>query len=56
MKLSKYQKQILKNRLWALLLIFLGALTIPIDNDATAFVILTILGLSVFFNKKIIIH
>lgn len=50
------QKQIMKNRLWALLLVFLGFLTIFIDNDATAFVFTLILALFVVCNDTVEIH
>lgn len=55
-KLQKRKKQIIKNRLWALLLMFLGYLTIFIDGDATAFIFFLIIGLIVFFNEEVIIH
>ena len=55
-RLSKKRKQIMKNRLWATLLAFLGYLTTLIDGDSTAFILLLLIALTVFFKEDVVIH
>lgn len=42
----------LKNKLYSIALVSLGALSVPIDGDATAFVLLLMLGIPLFFAKE----
>lgn len=47
-----WKKELLKNKLYSVALISLGALSVPIDYDATAFVFLLMIGLTLFFAKE----
>lgn len=46
------KKSTLKNKIYGSLLIFLGFLTIFIDYTATAFVLLLVFGIPLFFAKE----
>ncbi|MFI3115318.1 MAG: hypothetical protein R3Y12_04160 [Clostridia bacterium] len=52
MKNKFWSKKLLKNKLGALSLISLGAVTTFIDNDGTAFLFLLMLGMPMFFCKE----
>jgi len=47
-----WKKELLKNKLYALLLIIIGALSIPIEYDGTFFILTLMLGLPLFFAKE----
>lgn len=42
----------IKNKLYAVAIILLGALTIPIEWDATFFLFALMVGLCLFFSKE----
>lgn len=46
------KKETLKNKLYAVVLILLGAMSVPINNDATAFVFILMLSIPLFFSKE----
>lgn len=48
--------KLLKNKLVALALIILGALTIPIEYDITAFVFILMTALPLMFSKENLIY
>lgn len=47
-----WKKELLKNKLYSVALILLGALSIPIEYDATAFVFTLMMGLPLFCAKE----
>ena len=47
-----WKKELLKNKLYALLLIIIGALSIPIEYDGTFFILTLMLGLPLLFAKE----
>ncbi len=47
-----WKKELLKNKLYSVAMIFLGALSIPIEYDATVFVFTLMMGLPLFFAKE----
>lgn len=47
-----WKKKLLKNKLYSVVLVSIGALSIPIEYDATAFVFTLMLGLPLFFAKE----
>ncbi len=47
-----WRKELLKNKLYAVAFIFLGALSIPIEWDATFFLIALLAGAVLFFSKE----
>lgn len=47
-----WKRELLKNKLIALLLVGLGVLTLFIGNDATAFIFLSLIGVPLFFAKE----
>ena len=47
-----WKKELLKNKLYALLLIIIGAVSIPIEYDGTFFILTLMLGLPLFFAKE----
>jgi len=47
-----WKKELLKNKLYALLLVIFGALSIPIEYDGTFFIFALMLGLHLFFAKE----
>ena len=46
-----WKKELLKNKLYALLLVIIGVLSIPIEYDGTFFIFALMLGLHLFFAK-----
>lgn len=42
----------LKNKILAVLLIIMGALSLSLDNDATFFVFSLLIGIPLFFSKE----
>lgn len=42
----------LNNKLFSVALVGLGALTVPIENDATFLVFMLMIGLPLFFSKE----
>ena len=42
----------LKNKLYAIAIIFLGALSVPIEWDATFFLFTLMVGVMLFFSKE----
>lgn len=51
----KFNKKLLKNKVFALGLMLIGGLTIPVLGDCTAFVFTLFIGLPVFFAKENVI-
>jgi len=47
-----WKKELLKNKLYALLLVIIGVLSIPIEYDGTFFILALMLGLPLFFAKE----
>ncbi len=47
-----WRKELLKNKLYAIAIIFLGMSSIPIEYDATVFILSTMIGLPLFFSKE----
>ncbi len=47
-----WSRKLLKNKLYAIAIIFLGALSVPIDWDATFFLFALMVGLVLFFSKE----
>ena len=47
-----WRRELIKNKLYSAALISLGALSIPIEYDATAFIFTLIMGLPLFFAKE----
>jgi len=47
-----WKQKLLKNKLYALLLVIIGALSILIEYDCTFFIFALILGLHLFFAKE----
>ena len=47
-----WKRELIKNKLYSAALISLGALSIPIEYDATAFIFTLIMGLPLFFAKE----
>ena len=48
-----WRRELLKNKLYAIAIIFLGALSVPIEWDATFFLFALMVGLTLFFSKEI---
>lgn len=47
-----WSKKLIKNKLYAVALIAIGAVSVPIDYDATFFVFTLMFGLPMFFSKE----
>lgn len=47
-----WKRELLKNKLYAIAIIFLGALSVPIEWDATFFLFALMVGLVLFFSKE----
>ena len=47
-----WQRELLKNKLYAIAIIFLGALSVPVEWDATFFLFALMAGLVLFFSKE----
>lgn len=47
-----WRRELLRNKLYSLVLILIGVVPILIDQDGTFFIFTLILGLSLFFSKK----
>ena len=47
-----WRRELIKNKLYAIVIILLGALTIPIEWDATFFLFALIMELALFFAKE----
>lgn len=47
-----WKKELIKNKVYAIMLLTLGALTVPIEWDATFFLFVSIAGLMLFFSKE----
>ena len=47
-----WRRELLKNKLYAIAFIFLGALSVPIEWDATFFLFALMVGLMLFFSKE----
>lgn len=46
-----WTRELIKNKIYAVILILIGALTIPIEWDATFFLFVLMMGLCLFFSK-----
>lgn len=49
---TMWKRELIKNKLYSAALISLGALSIPIEYDVTAFIFTLIMGLPLFFAKE----
>lgn len=47
-----WKKKLIKNKVYAIMLLALGALTVPIEWDTTFFLFASIVGLALFFSKE----
>lgn len=47
-----WKRELLKNKLYAVAIIFLGALSIPIEWDVTFFLFAVLVGVVLFFEKE----
>lgn len=47
-----WNRKLLENKFYAIVIIFLGALSIPIEWDATFFLFALMVGLVLFFSKE----
>lgn len=47
-----WKKELLKNKLYSIALVSVGALSISIEYDATAFIFTLMMGLPLFFAKE----
>ncbi len=47
-----WKRELLKNKLYAIVIIFLGALSIPIEWDVTFFLFAALFELTLFFEKE----
>lgn len=47
-----WKRELLKNKLYAIAIIFLGALSVPIEWDAMFFLFAIMVGLALFFAKE----
>lgn len=47
-----WRRELLKNKLYAIAIIFLGALSVPIEWDATFFLFALMVGVILFFSKE----
>lgn len=47
-----WKRELLKNKLYALLLVIIGALSVLIEYDVTFFIFTLMLGLPLFFAKE----
>lgn len=47
-----WKHELLKNKLYSIALISVGALSVPIEWDATAFVFTLMIGIPLFFAKE----
>jgi hypothetical protein len=49
---NMWKRELLKNKLYAIVIIFFGALSVPIEWDATFFLFALMMGLVLFFAKE----
>ena len=47
-----WRRELLKNKIYSLILIGIGALSVLIENDGTFFIFSLMLGLPLFFSKE----
>lgn len=47
-----WKRELIKNKVYSAVLISLGAITVPIESDATAFIFLLMIGVPLFFAKE----
>lgn len=47
-----WKRELIKNKVYSAVFIFIGAITIPIESDATAFIFLLMISVSLFFAKE----
>lgn len=50
--MDMWRRDLIRNKLFAVIVIALGALTLPIDWDATFFLFALIIGLILIFSKE----
>ena len=55
MKKRRISKRKLKQKLYGLLMIIIGWLSVPIESDATFAILTTIIGMSLILTKRIVI-
>nr|DAQ19150.1 MAG TPA: hypothetical protein [Caudoviricetes sp.] len=47
-----WKRELIKNKIYSLILIGIGALSIPIEYDGTFFIFALMLGIPLFFSKE----
>lgn len=47
-----WKRELIKNKIYSLILIGIGALSIPIEYDGTVFIFALMLGIPLFFSKE----
>lgn len=47
-----WKKELIKNKIYAVVLIVLGTLTVPVEWDATFFLFALMVGFALFFSKE----
>lgn len=47
-----WKKELIKNKIYAIIFVILGALTVPIEWDATFFLFTLMIGVALFFSKE----
>ena len=50
-----FRKDLRKNKLYSIILMLIGYLTIHIDGDCTVFILMLMLGLPIFFSNENVI-
>lgn len=51
-----WKKELIRNKIYSLLLMIIGFLSISIENDITVFVFTCIIGVPIFFSKENLIE
>lgn len=47
-----WKRELIKNKLYSVVLMVLGGLSVPIEYDATAFIFTLMVGIPLFFSKE----
>lgn len=47
-----WKRELIKNKMYSSILMVLGGLSVPLENDATFFVFTLMIGLPLFFSKE----
>lgn len=54
--INMWKKELIRNKIYSLLLMIIGFLSISIENDVTVFVFTCIIGVPIFFSKENLIE